>query len=82
MSAASPPRYGPRAAWIPIAVVVLLVLFGLLFYGEARYRNCIARAEAEFPAVPVSAFNQDDTGPLKVSFVAERARALDRCGRY
>ena len=49
--------------------------------GDARYRNCIARAEAEFPAVPVSSFNQNATGPLKVSFVEERARALDGCGR-
>ena len=82
MSAAAPPRYRPRAAWPPVALLVLLVLFGLLFYGEARYRSCIARAAAEFPAVPVSSFNQDDTGPLKVSFVAERASALDRCGRF
>jgi hypothetical protein len=68
--------------WLPVAVLVLIFLFGLLFYGEARYRNCIARAEAEFPAVPVSSFNQRDTGPLKVSYVGERARALERCGRF
>ena len=42
----------------------------------------IARAEAAFPAVPVSAFNQADTGPLKVSFVEERSRAPERCGRF
>jgi hypothetical protein len=75
-------RRPPAAAWLPIVVVVLLLLFGLLFYGEARYRSCIARAEAEFPAVPVSSFNQRATGPLKVSFVEERARALDGCGRF
>jgi hypothetical protein len=72
----------PRTAWLPIALLALLVLFGLLFYGEARYRSCIARAEAEFPAVSVSSFNQAGTGPLKVSFVAERARALEQCGRF
>ena len=54
----------------------------LLFYGEARYRSCIASAEARYPAVPVSAFNQQSTGPLKVSFVEERADALDDCGRF
>jgi hypothetical protein len=68
--------------WLPVAVLVLIFLFALLFYGEARYRNCIARAEAEFPAVAVSSFNQRDTGPLKVSYVGERARALERCGRF
>jgi hypothetical protein len=75
-------RRRPRAAWLPLAVLALIVVFALLFYGEARYRSCFARAEAEFPAVPVSSSNQADTGPLKVSFVAERARALDRCGRF
>jgi len=63
-------------------MLALVLLFGLLFYGEARYRSCIARAEAEFPAVAVSSLNQRETGPLKVSFVAERARALERCGRF
>jgi hypothetical protein len=82
VSAATARRRLPRTAWLPLAVLALLVVFGLLFYGEARYRSCLARAEAEFPAVPVSSFNQAATGPLKVSFVAERARALERCGRF
>jgi hypothetical protein len=77
-----PRRRPPVAAWLPLAALVLAFLLGLLFYGEARYRSCIARAEAEFPAVPVSSFNQRATGPLKVSFVEERARALDACGRF
>ena len=75
-------RRPPAAAWLPLAALLLAFLLGLLFYGEARYRSCIARAEAEFPAVPVSSFNQQGTGPLKVSFVEERARALDECGRF
>jgi hypothetical protein len=75
-------RRPPGAGWIPLAVLVLVLLFALLFYGESRYRSCIAGAEAEFPAVPVSSFNQAETGPLKVSFVEERARALDECGRF
>jgi hypothetical protein len=82
VNAATAGRRLPRAAWLPLAVLALLVVLALVFYGEARYRSCIARAQAEFPAVPVSSFNQADTGPLKVSFVAERARALDRCGRF
>jgi hypothetical protein len=68
--------------WLPVAFLVLVFLIALLFYGEARYRSCIARAEAEFPAVAVSSFNQRDTGPLKVSYVDERARALEGCGRF
>jgi hypothetical protein len=75
-------RRPPVAAWLPLAAVLLAFPLGLLFYGEARYRSCIARAEAEFPAVPVSSFNQRATGPLKVSFVEERARALNACGRF
>ena len=50
--------------------------------GESRYRSCIARVQAQYPAVPVSAFTGRATGPLKVSFVNERARALDDCGRF
>lgn len=75
-------RPPPRPAWIALALVALVAVFGLLFYGEARYRNCIARAEAQYPAVAVSSFNQRATGPLKVSFVQERARALESCGRF
>jgi hypothetical protein len=66
-----------------IAVAALVVaLCALLLVGESRYRSCIARAEAEFPAIPVSSFTGQATGPLKVSFVNERARALDDCGRW
>jgi hypothetical protein len=54
----------------------------VLVVGESRYRSCIARAEARYPAVAVSAFTGRATGPLKVSFVDERARALDDCGRF
>ncbi len=73
--------------WSPLGLVVaataiVLVVCGILLVGESRYRSCIARAEAEFPAVPVSAFSGNATGPLKVSFVEERAAALDDCGRF
>ena len=42
----------------------------------------IAKAEAKFPAVAVSAFTGRGTGPVKVSFVRERAAAVDDCGRF
>jgi hypothetical protein len=74
-----------RRSWASAAVAVAAVvvaLCGLLLVGESRYRSCIARAEAEFPAVPVSSFTGQATGPLKVSFVNERAAALDDCGRF
>jgi hypothetical protein len=73
-----------RPTW-PSAVIaiaaIVVALCALLLVGESRYRSCIARAEAEFPAIPVSSFTGRATGPLKVSFVTERARALDDCGR-
>jgi hypothetical protein len=47
--------------------------------GRARLPGL---ADARYPAVAVSAFTGRATGPLKVSFVAERARALDDCGRF
>jgi hypothetical protein len=65
-----------------VAAALVVALCAVLLVGEARYRSCIARAEAEFPAVPVSAFTGQATGPLKVSFVNERAAALDDCGRF
>jgi hypothetical protein len=71
-----------RATLVLVAVAVVVALCAVLLVGESRYRSCIARAEAEFPAVPVSSFNGEVTGPLKVSYVAERAQALDDCGRF
>jgi hypothetical protein len=64
-----------------IVAVVLLVIAALLSVGEMRYRTCIEKAETEFPAVPVSAFSGRATGPVKVSFVKERADAVNDCGR-
>ena len=65
-----------------IAAAAVVLFCALAFLGEARYRSCIARAQAEFPAIPVSALTGEETGPLKVSFVTERADALDDCGRW
>ena len=80
------PSTAPRRPTWPTAVIavaaVIVALCALLLVGESRYRGCIARAEAEFPAIPVSAFTGEATGPLKVSYVNERAQALDDCGRW
>lgn len=76
------PFIGGRAALLGvIAVAVILLACAVLATLEMRYRSCIARAEAAYPAVPVSALTTQDTGPLKVSFVEERQRALNDCGR-
>ena len=72
----------PATRYAVIIAAAVIVLCALMGVGEARYRNCIARAEAEFPTVPVSAVSGDETGPLKVSFVTERAAALEDCGRF
>ena len=49
----------------------------------AEKRACIEAAEARYPAVSVSAFVTRDrsaSGPLKLSFVRERQRAVAACG--
>ena len=50
--------------------------------SETGERACIERAQAKFPAVPVSAFVTKDrsaTGPLKVSYIVERQKAVSDC---
>ena len=71
-------------ALIAAAAAVLAAFSVLWFASETHYRACIERTQAEYPAVAVSAFVTRDrgaTGPLKVSFVRERTRALNDCGR-
>ena len=86
-------RYQTRyVTWdLPRAAVIGLVLGGLVIVlsvvwmaGESHYRSCVAKAEAEFPAAPVSAFSGDtaEVGPLKLSFVEERAAAVQDCSRF
>jgi hypothetical protein len=74
-------RLTPASIAVILAAAVVIVS-AVLLVAEARYRSCIARAEAEYPAVAVSSFGGNQTGPLKVSFVAERSKALDDCGRF
>jgi hypothetical protein len=59
---------------------IAIALF--LVSNNVSTSNCIAKAEATFPTVPVSAFvtgNRSATGPLKVSFSKERAQAVAKC---
>jgi hypothetical protein len=50
--------------------------------GETDQRACIEAAQAKYPPVGVSAFvtsSRRDTGPIKLSFVSERQKAVDAC---
>lgn len=68
---------------VAFCVAAILVAIGLMNLASATdKRACIEKAQAQFPAQPVSAYvSRDKTavGPLKVSFVAERARAVKKC---
>jgi hypothetical protein len=78
---AAGPSQWSRARIGGMVAVVLLVVAAILAVGEMRYQTCIQKAEAKFPAVAVSAFNGRATGPMKVSYVKERAAAVNGCGR-
>ena len=70
-------------AFVAVIVAVALVVISLVWIAsEQHYRSCIASAQARYPAVPVSAFNRTDVGPVKVSFVNERAKAVDDCHHF
>ena len=76
-------RSSAGAAGIAGLIAAALVVIALLWTAsEMHYRACVEQAEAKFPAVPVSAFGGKETGPLKVSFVKERAKAVDECGHF
>lgn len=50
--------------------------------GATDERACIEAASAKYPPVGVSAFvtrDRRDTGPIKLSYVRERQRAVDAC---
>ena len=50
--------------------------------GATDERACIEAAQARYPGVGVSAFvtrDRRDTGPIKLSFVAERQKAVAAC---
>jgi hypothetical protein len=71
----------PLAAVLAVASIFIAIALTNLA-SAADKRACIEKAAAQFPAQPVSAYvTRDKTavGPLKVSFVAERARAVKKC---
>jgi hypothetical protein len=62
------------------AIAIAVALFSI---GSALdTQSCVAKATGRYPTVPVSAFvgaSRSATGPLKVSFAAERAKAVESC---
>jgi hypothetical protein len=65
-----------------IAALALVAISLVWIASEQHYRSCIASAQARYPAVPVSAFNRKDVGPVKVSFVNERTKAVESCHHF
>ena len=75
-------RYPDRVVTIVVVASVILAALSLLWLaGETRYRGCIERVSARYAPIAVSAYNGQQTGPLKVAYDAERAKALEGCGR-
>ena len=73
-----------------LVVVVLIAAVGIWKVAGAASDNadanekraCVEAAQARYPAVSVSAFVTRDrsaSGPLKLSFVKERQRAVAAC---
>ncbi len=68
---------------IAIVLSVAVATLSLVWMaGESHYKSCIAAANANFPAVPVSALSGTQTGPLKLSFTEERQAAVNKCHRF
>jgi hypothetical protein len=73
----------PGRTALAFAIAAVLASLSLVWMaGESHYKSCIAAANANFPAVPVSALNGTQTGPLKLSFTRERQAAVKKCGRF
>ena len=67
---------------LTVIVTVLFALLALSFWQASvslSKQACISEAVARFPAVPVSAYNGSQTGPLKLSFVTQRQQAISGC---
>jgi hypothetical protein len=74
---------GQRRVVASVAAIALVVgAFALLWSAsEAHFRGCVEETAARYPPIAVSAFSGDQTGPLKVAYDKERAKALDDCSR-
>lgn len=79
------PAWRPAGAAV-VALAAIIAAVALLWIAdELHYRACVDHAVAEFPSVPVSAYLQQsrsNVGPLKVSFSAQRARAVNACHHF
>jgi hypothetical protein len=69
---------------LTLAAVLVGLIAAIALWKQAsavNERACIEAAEAKYPAVAVSAFarNTSATGPLKISFIRERTRAVNAC---
>lgn len=66
-----------------LVLIGLFLAIGVWRLGsQTSERACIEAAQARYPAVSVSAFVTRDrsaSGPLKLSFVRERQRAVAEC---
>jgi hypothetical protein len=64
-----------------LVVAVAAAAVGLLNVGSSLGEQaCIQRVSAQYPGVPVSAYNNAKvTGALKLSYDAERQQALKAC---
>ena len=63
-----------------VGIVIAVAVWKIA--GETSDRTCIEAAQARYPAVSVSAFvtrSRAASGPLKLSFVKERQKAVDAC---
>jgi len=65
-----------------VAIALTVGAIALLWSAsEAHFRGCVEEAAARYPPIAVSAFSGEQTGPLKVAYDEERAKALDSCNR-
>ena len=69
-------------AWAAIVAAATIVICMFWMAGESHFKSCVAKVNAQYPAVPVSAFEGRATGALKVSFTVERQKAVEDCGRF
>ena len=73
-----------------VPVMVLVIAVASVVAAVALWKNakatderaCIEAAVAKYPAIGVSAFvtrDRRDTGPIKLSYVTERPKAVAAC---
>jgi len=61
-------------------VIALFVAIGLWRLGSSVSKQaCVAKVAQEYPGVPVSAFDTQETGALKLSYDVERRKAVQEC---